>query len=263
MPKRKEDPASSLEADIHSRVDEMDKKIQALTASTPGSSFERVLLACEELEKKNAALTSVIKNYNEQMSTNIRGIWKGDIIGSNIIDRQINVEEILGSEQDADGNYVRILGEGTDNERTDKISPDQVENIKASIAKWGPHLNLIAYERVVSSRLFGLWENKEQYIVTCYDDQVLGMDDDGGNVALLCPGTIRYGRFEVPTGYPGRLKVMISEVHCLPWKDLNKNLISGISEITNKALEANPGYNQSVVLAEASKPITIKRGKDE
>jgi hypothetical protein len=56
---------------------------------------------------------------------------------------------------------------------------------------------------------------------------------------------------------------MISEIHCLPWKDLNKNLISGISEITNRALDANPGYQQSITMAEASKPVVIKRGKDE
>lgn len=208
-------------------------------------------------------MDKTVAEYNGRISTNVRGIWKGDIIGSNIIDRQVNIEEIIGSEKDEAGNYIRILGEGTDNERKDLINPEQVKKIQESIDVWGPRLNMIAYERVESSRFFGLMENKGCYIVTCYDDQVLGMDDDGGNVALLCPGTIRYGRFEVPTGYPDRLKVMISEIHCLPWKDLNKNLISGISEITNRALDANPGYQQSITMAEASKPVVIKRGKDE
>jgi hypothetical protein len=225
--------------------------------------YDLIIAACEELEKKCLALDGTVDKYNGIISTNARGIWKGDIIGSNIIDRQVNIEEILGSEKDDSGNYIRILGEGGDNERKDLISAEQVEGIQKSIDLWGPRLNMIAYERVESSRFFGLMENKGCYIVTCYDDQVLGMDDDGGNVALLCPGTIRYGRFEVPTGYPDRLKVMISEIHCLPWKDLNKNLISGISEITNRALDANPGYQQSITMAEASKPVVIKRGKDE
>lgn len=225
--------------------------------------YDLIIAACAELEKKCQALDNTVSDYNGKISTNARGIWKGDIIGSNIIDRQVNIEEILGSEKDDAGNYIRILGEGGDYERKDLISAEQVKKIQESIDVWGPRLNMIAYERVESSRFFGLMENKGCYIVTCYDDQVLGMDDDGGNVAFLCPGTIRYGRFEVPTGYPDRLKVMISEIHCLPWKDLNKNLISGISEITNRALDANPGYQQSITMAEASKPVVIKRGKDE
>lgn len=242
---------------------ELEKKINEPAPLTQSNQLQKVLLACEDLKKKNATLDQTIQKYNKQISTNVRGIWKGDIIGSNIIDRQVNIEEILGSEKNEKGDYIRVIGEGTDNERTDLISKENVDKMQESINFWGPRLNLIAYERVESSRLFGLLENKGQYIVTCYDDQVLGMDDDGGNVALLCPGTIRYGRFEIPTGYPDRLKVMISEIHCLPWKDLTKNLISGISEITNKALDANPGYQQSITLAEASKPVVIKRGKDE
>jgi hypothetical protein len=248
----------------NSTYEGLEKKLQQLLEDKTGErGIKEILDACTEFEKIAKSLDNKLNEYNDILSTNTRGIWKGDIIGSNIIDRQVNIEEILGSEKDKEGNYIRVIGEGTDNEIIEKISAEQADEIQKSIDKWGPRLNLIAYERLESSRFFGLVENKGSYIVVCYDDQVLGLDDDGGNVTLLCPGTIRYGRFEIPTGYPGRLKVMISEIHCLPWKDLNKNLISGISEITNKALDANPGYSQAVTMADANKPITIKRGKDE
>jgi hypothetical protein len=243
---------------------ELEKKFQSLLAEkTEDGQFSKIIAACTELEKKCSALDETIKKYNSNMSTNIRGIWKGDIIGSNILDRQVNIDEIMACEKNSKGEYERILFEGTDNERPDIITQETVDNIQKSIDLWGSRLNMIAYERVESSRFFGLMENKGQYIVMAYDDQVLGMDDDGGNVALLCPGTIRYGRFEVPTGYPDRLKITVSEIHSFCWKDLDKNTISGISEITQKALEANPGFSQSVTMADANKPITIKRGKDE
>jgi hypothetical protein len=228
----------------------------------PGE-YSEVVKACQGLESKLTEIDAKIEEYNGRISTNIRGIWKGDIVGSNVIDRQVNIEEILGSEKDEKGNYVRILGEGTDNETKVLVPEITAKAIQKSIEAWGSDLHMIAYERVESSRLFGLLENKGQYIVMACADQVLGWDNEGGDIALLCTGTIRYGRFEILQGYPGRLKVMVAEINCLPWKDHSKMLISGISDITNKALDANPGFQQSVEMAEATRPVINQKVSKE
>lgn len=213
-----------------------------------------------ELLTLNSSLDKLFSKYSRAPA-----IFKGRIEGSNVLNRQVILDEILASGTEMPNKSIRVVL----NSSEQFFSPDEISTLKESIALNGANLNMIYYERVIGSKFFGLMAKKAGFIVCAYDNQILfpgltrstELSEAAGDVSLLGPGTERFGRFEFLTGYPQNSKFMATEMKCLTFAMVNRQLLSNMGGIVDDALSMNVGYKQGTMYKELDRPIQQQKEK--
>lgn len=214
-----------------------------------------------EVDSLIKAVESLVSCYRSSAA-----IFKGEIIGSNVLDRQATLSELTESKANPDESVTLRVGD----EEGITFSKEEIEVLTKEVNENGAHLNLFLYERDFGKRFLFFFPRKEWFIVCAYDKQILlpGMSrsievkEGAGDVLLLAPGTTRFGRFEFLTGYPHNSKLMSAELKCLTWTMVNRQLLANSGGIVEDALSLNVGFSQGATYRELDRPIKQDKGKD-
>jgi len=225
--------------------------VEEFKAGIKEKQYDVLVKLCGELI---TVLNVLISRY-----TSAASISKGKIIGSNVLDRQATISELMTNKANERGEIVVEASDGT----KEVFSSQEIEDLRESVEKNGPFLYALAYEREMGRKLI-FFADIKPFIALAYHNQVLfpgahkeiDINVAAGDVSLLAPGTTRYGQFEFLTGYPGNLKIMATEIKLLTWGMQNRQLIGNVANITQDAMDLNVGFTQGMAYEEAKRAIT-------
>lgn len=210
------------------------------------------------IQKELKIINSTLEDYNLRVGRNKKGIFLGNISGYLKINLLTSVEEMLHSKRDGDKYIIEI------EDHRYEIPKKEIDEIEKVMESCGSFLNVIAYKIDAGWKIPGLWPRTKTRAMLCFDDQVMGLDSDDGIVTVLAPGVESHGfYFLTPSGYPDRLKVIVSFIQTLTWLRM-LNLYGGdIFELVNNSLSINPGLSQLLAVKSMDKPRVKEVSKNE
>jgi hypothetical protein len=219
----------------------------------------------DSLELMNKQLFMLLQKYREGAA-----IYKGRIVGSNVLDRQAFLDELYEQKPNHDGTITIRAGAGVESGDTETFSREEVKGLEDLIREYGRNLNLIVYEKNIGAKMLGLMAQRVEFILCAYDAQIILPSQSRnidilrgtGDVSILSAGTSRFGRFEFPTGYPLSTKLMAVELKCLTWGMTNRQLISNMTNIVQDAMDMNVGYQQGKTYRELERPVNQPKKND-
>lgn len=193
---------------------------------------------------------SILSEYSDQLRYNVRGIYKGSIVGFNRVNLYTSFEEIYQIDEGSGGYSMNLDGKSI------SISVDERDKVINVLKECGGFLNVIVYETVMGWKIPGLWRNTITKAILCFDDQLRDYNSDDGFLTILAPGTESHGfYFEIPSGSQDRTKVILSVIKSLTWIRATMQIQGSLFELVNNSLNMNPTLLQSLAIKQMDKPV--------
>jgi hypothetical protein len=201
------------------------------------------------------SLRETLEEYNHHIGRNKRGVYKGQIVGYNAINLYSSFEDLYQAQDDKGNYFFTILDEEGDPQKV-MISAEERENALRLIKEWGSLLHVIVYRRESGWFIF---KKFLESAVLCFEDQLIGVNSDDGILTLLGAGTEKLGfYFEIPSGYPDRVKVLMTFFKNLTFIRMNNQTLANVFDLVNNSLTMNPELVKAIAIESARRPAAQK-----
>ncbi len=174
---------------------------------------------CDEKTREAALkeLREIVDVYRK------KGVPLGQITGYNCLDMTAAIEDMI-IPQDADEDVM-----------TDPKFKKQKEEIEKIFTECGRYIHVIVY-KPKNKGLFSLQED----CLLCFSDQLLGLESQDGIVAVLGEGIDKLSYFSIPSGYPHRVKVVLTYLIGRGWMRGTIRTQAALVELLEDAIRLDP-----------------------
>jgi hypothetical protein len=200
--------------------------------------------------KDDKTRDETIQKLSELFATNYRAVPLGEITGFNRIDLIVTIEDLVMP----DGKFDDPLNKDKKSEKRE-LSEKDINDLIELVKQAGRFVNLIVYK----PRKKGMLDFPKEEVVMAFQDMLVGIDSEDGNVCLLGQGLDRIGHFQIPSGYPERMRVWLTYLVERGYIRYVMRTQSSMIDLLEDAIRFDSGFQKGLGITALQNPPMNRR----